>query len=226
MLKYTVILMALIVSVVSEASAAERRCDGAIVWETTGGTVGGTLDQFTGVGKCGDSVPNRCRKRARAAIEKCAKTQYRRRWEHYPTDNKGNPTPDFERDPPEACLSASGIEGYSMRKFCEKHPVNNRRVCNNEGDGGRKNTNHAFVKVSDHGNIKHALEASVCFLKGHGLTPVSGGGDYKPPSKVHVRLKALASNRDSNRHCKLNFELEDDYVIDCTSVRRHLCRVN
>lgn len=226
MLRYTFILMALVIFIESDASAAERRCDGAIVWETTGGTVKGTLDQFTGVGKCGDSVPNRCRKRARAAIEQCAKTQYSRRWEHYPTDNRGVPTPDYDRAVPEACLGAAGIEGYTMQKFCEKHPTDNNRVCNNEADGRRKNTSHDFVEVSKPGNIKHALEASVCCLKGHGIHPVSGGRDYSNPSKVHVRLKVLASNRDSNKHCKLNVELEDDYIIDCTSVRANLCSLN
>lgn len=206
------------IAITSQASAAERRCNAAIVWETTGGSVKGTLDTFTGVGKCGRTVPNRCRKRARAAIERCAKTHYDRRWTHYPTDNRGSPTPSYDRNPPEACTRGAGIEGYTMRKRCEKHPTDGRRICNNSAAGQNVRQGRAFVEVSKPGNIKHALEASVCCFKDHGLKR------YQNPNKVHVRLKALASSsNNNNRHCKLNTLLEDNYVINCTNVRANLC---
>ena len=207
----------------SASDAAERNCDGAIVWETTGGSVSGTLDQFTGTGRCGDTVPNRCRTRARAAIESCARTHWERRWTHYPTDNQGAPTPDYDRDPPEACTSGAGITGYTMRKRCEKHPTDESRVCNNEGLGQHVRAGRQFVEVSKAGNIKDALEASVCCFRRHGL---EGPGDYPNPSKVHVRLKVLASNSAQSQHCRLNVELEDDYEINCSRVRETLCRSN
>lgn len=76
-----------------------RSCDGFYQWETTGGSFGGTFGKFTGKGGCGQTVPNRCRERARDAAMNCMTTHRDIRW---------------ERRTPEACLNAAGVYGYDV----------------------------------------------------------------------------------------------------------------
>lgn len=221
------VLAALALVLATPASAEVRRCDASLGWETTGGNLKGTITGFTGVGECGSSaVANRCRERAREAIERCVRTQYERRWEHHPFNSDGSPSPDFDRNPPEACVRGTNIEGYSLKKDCwTKHPegANKVRVCHNETGQEKFSSEdiepHGIVNVSTAGDIKRALETSVCCFKDHGLQT------FPNEEAVHVRLIAQSSSgNDPQRKCNMRLELEDDYEINCKRIRENLCR--
>ena len=79
----------LLVLFTTQVGATTRHCDANYVWETTGGSIRGSFGAFKGKGECGQSVPNRCRIRARNAIERCAKVHWEKRW---------------DRKVPEACI--------------------------------------------------------------------------------------------------------------------------
>jgi len=225
-IRSTFALGALALAVATPASAEVRRCDASLGWETTGGSLKGSIIGFTGAGECGNaSVANRCRERAREAIERCVRTQYERRWEHHPINSSGAPSPNFDRSAPEACLGAANIEGYSLKKDCwtrRKDGTNSVRVCHNETG---EETVPTFidpadvVNVSTAGDIKRALETSVCCFKDHGLQKFPNEED------VHVRLIAQSSStNDPQNVCNMRLELEDDYKINCKSIRQSVCR--
>jgi hypothetical protein len=208
-------------------SAEVRRCDASLGWETTGGNVKGSITAFTGVGECGSkSVANRCRERAREAIERCVRTQYERRWENHPINSDGSSSPDFDRNPPEACTRGANIEGYSLKKDCwTKHidDANPVRICHNESGQEMKVPKHidraGILNVSTAGDIKSALETSVCCFTDHGLQKFPNERD------VHVRLIARSSSgNDPQKKCNMQLELEDDYKIDCVRIRENVCR--
>jgi hypothetical protein len=222
----TFALGALALVVAMPASAEQRRCDASLGWETTGGSLKGGIIEFTGVGECGnDSVANRCRERAREAIESCVRTQYQRRWEHHPMNSTGAPNPNYDRSPPEACVRGANIENYSLKKDCwtrRKDGTNSVRVCHNESGN---ETVPSFidpagvVTVSTAGDIKRALETSVCCFRDHGLQQFPNVED------VHVRLIARASSgNDPQNVCNMRLELEDDYKINCKQIRESVCR--
>ena len=222
----TFALAALALVVATPASAEVRRCNASLGWETTGGSLKGSIVGFTGAGECGNStVANRCRTRAREAIKRCVRTQYERRWEHHPFNSDGSPSPGFDRRPPEACLRAANIEGYSVKKDSwtrRKDGTNSVRVCHNVSG---QETVPSFidpggvVTVSTAGDIKRALESSVCCFKDHGLQR------FPDEEDVHVRLIAQSSSgNDPQKKCNMRLQLEDDYKIDCKRIRERLCR--
>lgn len=225
-IRSTFALGALVLVAATPASAEVRRCNASLGWETTGGNLMGGIIEFTGVGECGNaSVANRCRERAREAIESCVRTQYARRWEHHPINSTGAPDPNYDRSAPEACTRGANIENYSLKKDCfTKHAEveNSPRVCHNVS-GDEKVDDHidptGVVNVSTAGDIKRALETSVCCFKDHGLQTFPNVKD------VHVRLIARASSgNDPQNACNMRLELEDDYKIDCESIRQNVCR--
>jgi hypothetical protein len=222
----TFALAALALVAAAQASAEQRRCNASLGWETTGGSLKGSIIGFTGVGECGSSsVANRCRVRAREAIERCVRTQYERRWQHHPINSDGSQSPGYDRNPPEACLRGANIEGYSLKLDCwtrRTDGANPVRVCHNE-DGRQRVPSFidpdGVVTVSAAGDIKSALETSVCCFKDHGLQK------FPNEEKVHVRLIARASSgNDPQKQCNMRLELEDDYEIDCKRVRETVCR--
>jgi hypothetical protein len=226
-IRSTFALGALALVVATPASAETRRCDASLGWETTGGSLKGGIIEFTGVGECGNaSVANRCRERAREAIENCVRTQYQRRWEHHPINSTGAANPNYDRSPPEACTRGANIENYSLKKDCwtkHKDGVNSVRVCHNLS--GNETTLPDFIlqedvlTVSTAGDIKRALETSVCCFRDHGLQ------QFPDAKAVHVRLIARASSgNDPQKVCNMRLELEDDYVINCESIRQNVCR--
>jgi hypothetical protein len=210
----------------TSASAEVRRCDASLGWETTGGNVKGSITAFTGAGECGSSaVANRCRERAREAIERCVRTQYERRWDHHPINSDGSQSPDFDRNPPEACVRGANIEGYSLKMDCwteHKDGVNPVRVCHNAS--GQESTvpeqfRAGVVNVSTAGDIKSALETSVCCFKDFGLQK------FPDEKRVHVRLIAQSSSgNDPQKVCNMRLELEDDYEINCQRIRESVCK--
>ena len=223
-IRSTFALAALALVVATPASAEVRRCNASLGWETTGGSLKGSIIGFTGVGECGNSsVANRCRVRAREAIERCVRTQYERRWQHHPINSDGSPSPDFDRNPPEACLRAANIEGYSLKKDCwtrGKNGTNPVRVCHNEtGEEAAPDYQADVVNVSTAGDIKRALETSVCCFKDHGLQK------FPNEEEVHVRLIVQSSSgNDPQKKCNMRLELEDDYEINCKRIRESVCR--
>lgn len=225
-IRSTFVLGALALVVATPASAEVRHCDASLGWETTGGSLKGSIIGFTGAGECGNSsVANRCRGRAREAIERCVRTQYERRWEHHSINSDGSPSPNFDRSAPEACLRAANIEGYSLKKDCwtrRKDGTNSVRVCHNESG---EETVPTFIdpddveNVSTAGDIKRALETSVCCFKDYGLQK------FPDEEDVHVRLIARSSSgNDPQKVCNMRLELEDDYKINCKSIRESVCR--
>jgi hypothetical protein len=75
------------------------------------------------------------------------------------------------------------------------------------------------VTVSTAGDIKRALETSVCCFRDHGLQQFPNVED------VHVRLIARASSgNDPQNVCNMRLELEDDYKINCKQIRESVCR--
>jgi hypothetical protein len=75
------------------------------------------------------------------------------------------------------------------------------------------------VNVSTAGDIKRALETSVCCFKDHGQQTFPNEED------VHVRLIAQSSSgNDPQNKCNMRLELEDDYKINCKSIRESVCR--
>lgn len=225
-IRSTFALGALALVVAMPASAEQRRCDASLGWETTGGNLKGGIIEFTGVGECGnDSVANRCRERAREAIESCVRTQYARRWEHHPINSTGAPSPNYDRSAPEACTRGANIENYSLKKDCWTRRIdgtNSVRVCHNESGGGTVPSYidpNGVVTVSTAGDIKRALETSVCCFKDHGLQ------QFPDVQDVHVRLIARASSsNDPQNVCNMRLELEDDYKINCKDIRERVCR--
>ena len=168
-IRSTFALGALALVVATPASAETRRCDASLgSVRPTGGSLKGGIIEFTGVGECGnDLVANRCRERAREAIESCVRTQYQRRWEHHPinsTVRRIRITTAARRKPARV---ARDIENYSLKKDCwtkHKEGVNSVRVCHNlSGD----ETVPSFidkadvVTVSTAGDVKRALETGV-----------------------------------------------------------------
>ena len=78
---------------------------------------------------------------------------------------------------------------------------------------------NGVVTVSTAGDIKRALETSVCCFKDHGLQ------QFPNVAAVHVRLIARASSgNDPQNVCNMRLELENDYEINCTSIRQNVCR--
>lgn len=225
-IRLTLAFAALALVVATSASAEARRCNASLGWETTGGSLKGSIIGFTGVGECGNSsVANRCRVRAREAIERCVRTQYERRWEHHPINSAGSPSPNFDRNPPEACVRAANIEGYSLKKDCwtsRKDGTNSVLVCHN--DTGQEPVPTFIdpddvVNVSTAGDVKRALETSVCCFRDHGLQKFPNEQD------VHVRLIAQSSSgNDPQNKCDMRLVLEDDYKINCKSIRESVCR--
>lgn len=224
-IRSTLALGALALVVATPASAETRRCDASLGWETTGGSLKGGIIEFTGVGECGNaSVANRCRERAREAIESCVRTQYQRRWEHHPINSTGAANPNYDRSPPEACTRGANIENYSLKKDCwteHKDGVNSVRVCHNlSGTETRPSwvEEKDVVTVSTAGDIKRALETSVCCFRDHGLQ------QFPDVKDVHVRLIAQASSgNDPQNVCNMRLELEDDYKINCKDIRERVC---
>lgn len=223
------ILFSLTMFMPAPASAAVRRCNASLGWETTGGNVKGGIIGFTGVGKCGNSVPNRCRTRASAAIERCVRTQYERRWEHNPINSNGSPSPGFDRSPPEACLRAANIENYSLKKDCWTRRINDENsvlTCHNISGSESSVPDYidpnGVVNVSTAGDVKSALETSVCCFN---RQRVPWGVDFPDPEDVHVRLIAQSSSgNDPQRKCNQRIVLSDNYKINCKRVRENICK--
>lgn len=219
-------LVATAMVIATPASAVVRHCDASLGWETTGGSLKGSIISFTGAGECGSRrVANRCRDRAREAIDRCVRTQWERRWEHHHINSDGSPSPNFDRSPPEACLRAANIEGYSLKKDCwtrRKDGTNSVRVCHNQTGEETVPTyidSDDVVTVSTAGDIKRALETSVCCFKDHGLQT------FPNEERVHVRLIAQASSgNDPQRRCSMRRVLWDDYKINCKRIRESVCR--
>jgi hypothetical protein len=209
--------------VAGPASAETRRCNASLGWETTGGSLRGAIDSFKGVGECGSpAVANRCRTRAREAVERCVQTQWERRWEHHPINSDGTPSPGFDRSPPEACLLAANIEGYSLKKDCwteRKDGANARNICHNAQAHSSNIREEDIITVSTGGDIKSALETEVCcFFE-------NGTHEFSNNEEVHVRLIAQASSgNDPQKKCNMRRVLSDDYKINCTRVRQSVCR--
>jgi hypothetical protein len=87
-----------------DAVAIERTCQAK--WELIRQDTGGVhaMEVFEAKGTCGSTVPNRCRKRARAGAQECMKTHWAQRW-----------TPqDGPWTRPGVCTSGNKIFGYHV----------------------------------------------------------------------------------------------------------------
>ena len=174
-----------------------RSCDAHYQWETTGGTFGGVFERFTGRGSCGNSVPNRCRKRARDAAMGCMSTHWDIRW---------------EKRRPEACLNAAGVYGYDLGiDACTSTPP----------DSPMPKTCLSPKNEVPQGDLKKRLEVEVCCAFGAPIHPEQE--TLRNAKNVHVRLKAVTKGK--NKHCNGTKTLVNDYVIkDCSAIWNGICK--
>ncbi len=188
-----------------QSLAAERHCDAVYVWETTGGSRSGSFAAFKGKGKCGDSVPNRCRIRARNAVNQCIQVHWNKRW---------------ERTLPEACIQTSSdstVVGYDLTLKCERLASSRKEECFVNGIVQNQSPPLAtkVETIASRGDIKARLEGEVCCAFNNGNHKFSNLRD------VHVSLKYRTRG---NNHCPGSGVLSHDYKIDCHNVRKKFCR--
>jgi hypothetical protein len=191
----------LLVLFTSQVGAATRHCDANYVWETTGGSIQGSFGAFKGKGECGKNVPNRCRIRARNAIERCAQVHWEKRW---------------DREIPEACIqnnSDSTVVGYNLALKCSYYPGRENEGC--WVDPLDNSLPTLPRTISSSGDIKQRLEGEVCCVY------KNGNHQYKDNSNVEVRL-SFRSRGDN--HCGGGGQLSSSsYKIDCKQFREQYC---
>lgn len=204
------------------ANSKTRRCDASYAWQTTGGSIGPVpFGSFKAKGNCSFfENANKCRKRAKASVLRCSRTNWETRWEYHPLNSDGSSDGAYNQGKPEACTNASRVENYDLTRRCVterktgQHP-NPNVVCDTDA---HTNNIKKSVKVSNDGDIKSRLEAEVCCFY------QDGAYNFSNNQKVHVRLLIKAwSNNDNNKHCKVNETLSPDYKINCTNIRERLC---
>ncbi len=182
-------------------TAAERHCDARYTWETTGGSHKGTFARFQGRGLCGDSAPNRCRKRARAAIESCARVHWEKRW---------------DRTVPEACVfrnTDSTVKNYDLTKRCARYGWQESPACWAFLDNGSE-TNVVTDVMATKGDLKASLEAEVCCVY------KNGNHKFDNNRKVHVRAGWTITG---DKFCPGGGNFSNDYVINCQAFRSAHC---
>ncbi|MEM7065891.1 MAG: hypothetical protein AAF572_22345 [Cyanobacteria bacterium P01_B01_bin.77] len=201
------ILLSLTVFSVAPASAAVRRCDATYEWQTTGGSIGPIrFGEFTAKGECGSTVPNRCRERARSAAKNCMEDHWSKRGLSSPVSR--------------ACLSSSNIEDYDLKTVCVKergaHP---RDICFYSIDS---RVAAPPLTLASKWDIKAALQAEVCCIYNQGQN--KGQNQFSDNKNVHVRLSGRTFSSSGNKSCRSNQVLASDYTIDCTKVRKNICK--
>ncbi len=122
------------------ASDIKRHCEAWYSWtafpskQKQRAIASGSFGKFRTGGRCGNSVPNRCRERAKSKAHRCMQIQWQTR---------------LERRQPEACYPGNDVEGYSLRlpKICP------------DPKGGLFQTATVEIKPGD---VKTRLEYEVC----------------------------------------------------------------
>ena len=125
---YTLILFFVCMGSISTANAIERSCKAAYVITDFHGRdkyFGGTHKMndgffFTATGKCGKTVPNQCRERARLKATSCMDTHWNKRWDSKKT--KTAPSECTVREP-DAWVNddyaVKDIKTHLERRICE-----------------------------------------------------------------------------------------------------------
>jgi hypothetical protein len=191
------------IGIAPNAQALERHCDAVYTWETTGGSAKGTFGNFNGQGECGNvTVANRCRIRARSAIETCVATHWAKRG---------------DAEVPESCIENSSdrtVIGYDMSLRCTWKVGDPPSAC---WVVRTLQPNVAYKNrlIASKGDIKAKLEGEVC------CAYQNGNHTFSNNSSVLVRLSYRTSG-DNN--CSGGGTLSDSYKINCTAVRQNFCR--